>query len=259
LVRRHSLIAFFVLAYLLSWWIYPLLKFSPLLGIFGLFGPALAAIIMAAVVEGKSGVKALLSRAVRWRVGLPWYVIALGLPTVLSLVTAGLSYLLGTSESVRVGTLAPVELVLFVLVVGEELGWRGYALPLLLEKRSALTASLILGVLWGLWHLPTFLVPGTPQYGLPLTAFVILTIEYSILMTWVFLHTHGSVLIATLFHGAINLSQGFFLGGIEGASRYWLLSIVYGVAALIAAVVLGLNASRRTPATSPAKVPANDA
>jgi hypothetical protein len=140
--------------------------------------------------------------------------------------------------------------MLFVLVVGEELGWRGYALPLLLEKRSAVTASLILGVLWGLWHLPTFLVPGTPQYGLPLTAFVLLTIEYSILMTWVFLHTLGSVLIATLFHGAINLSQGMFLGGVDGASRYWLLSIVYGVAAVIAAVALGLKASKRASVES---------
>ena len=90
----------------------------------------------------------MLSRVVLWRVGLPWYVIALGLPTVLSIATA----------------------------------------------------------------------------------FVLLTIEYSILMTWVFLHTLGSVLIATLFHGAINLSQGMFLGGVDGASRYWLLSIVYGVA-----------------------------
>ena len=76
-----------------------------------------------------------------------------------------------TSESIRVGALAPIELVLFVLVVGEELGWRGYALPKLLEKRSALTASLILGVL---------------------TAFVLLTIEYSILMTWVFVHTSAA-------------------------------------------------------------------
>jgi membrane protease YdiL (CAAX protease family) len=148
-VRRHPLIAFFVLAYLLTWWIYPLLKFSPLLGIFGLFGPALAAIIVAAVTEGKPGVKALLSRVVRWRVGLPWYVIALGLPTVLSLATAGLYYLLGASEFVKVGALSIFDFVLFVLVVGEELGWRGYALPLLLEKRSPLTASLILGVLWG--------------------------------------------------------------------------------------------------------------
>lgn len=184
-MRKHPLIAFFVLAYLLTWWIYPLLRFSPLLGIPGLFGPALAAIIMAAVTGGKAGVKALLSRVVLWRVGLPWYVIALGLPTVLSIATAGLSYLLGASKSTQVGALTVLELVLFVLVVGEELGWRGYALPLLLEKRSAVTASLILGVLWGLWHLPTFVVPGTPQYGLPLAAFVLLTIEYSILMTWV--------------------------------------------------------------------------
>lgn len=252
-MRKHPLVAFFVLAYLLTWWIYPLLRYSPLLGIFGLFGPALAAIIMAAVTDGKAGVKALLSRVVRWRVGLPWYVVALGLPTVLSLVTAGLSYLLGVSESVQVGVFTGIELVLFVAVVGEELGWRGYALPLLLEKRSTLTASLILGVLWGLWHLPTFLVPGTPQYGLPLSAFVLLTIEYSILMTWVFLHTRGSVMIATLFHGAINVSQGLFLGNVEGATRYWLLSVVYGVAAVVAAVVLGLKAQSVSRSQIPAK------
>lgn len=251
-MRKYPLIAFFVLAYLLTWWIYPLLRFSPLLGIFGLFGPALAAIIMAAITEGKAGVKALLGRVVRWRVGLRWYAIALGLPTVLSLATAALHYLLGAPEFIQVGALTVFDVVLFVLVLGEELGWRGYALPLLLENRSAVTASLILGVFWGLWHVPTFLVPGTPQYGLPLSAFVLLTIEYSILMTWVFLHTRGSVMIATLFHGAINVSQGLFLGNVEGATRYWLLSIVYGIAALIVAVVLGLNASRRSAATSPA-------
>jgi membrane protease YdiL (CAAX protease family) len=185
-------------------------------------------------------------------------VIALGLPTVLAMATAGLSYLLGLSEFIRAGQVSVLDFVVFVLVVGEELGWRGYALPLLLEKRSAGTASLILGLIWGIWHLPTFVIPGTPQYGLPFAAFVLLTIEYSILMTWVFLHTRGSVLIATLFHGAINLSQGFFLGGVEGASRYWLLSIVYGVAALIAAVVLGLNASRNSAVASSAGVQAKD-
>jgi uncharacterized protein len=259
LVRKQPLIAFFVLAYLLTWWIYPLLKFSPLLGIFGLFGPALAAIIMAAVTDGKAGVKALLSRVVLWRVGLPWYVIALGLPTVLSLTTAALAYLLGETEFIRVGALAPIELVLFVAVVGEELGWRGYALPRLLEKFPPLMASLILGVLWGLWHIPTFLVPGTPQYGLPLSAFVLLTIEYSILMTWVFLHTAGSVLIATVFHGAINLSQGILLAGVDGATRYWLLCIVYGVAALIVAFVLGLRTRKRSADDSRTSVQATDA
>jgi uncharacterized protein len=253
-VRKHPLIAFFVLAYLLTWWIYPLLRFSPLLGIFGLFGPALAAIIMAAVTEGKPGVKALLRRTVLWRVGVPWYVIALGLPILLSLATAALAYLVGASEFIRVGALAPIELVLFVLIVGEELGWRGYALPKLLEKRSPLIASLILGVLWGLWHVPTFVIPGTPQYGLPATAFMLLTIEYSILMTWVFLHTQGSVLIATLFHGAINLSQGALVGTLDGATRYWLLCIVYGVAAIIAAIALARNTQRKRVAASGSQI-----
>lgn len=247
-MRKHPLIAFFVLAYLLTWWIYPLLRFSPLLGIPGLFGPALAAIIMAAVAGGKSGVRALLSRVVLWRVGVRWYVIALGLPTVLALAAAGLHYLVGGSTLVQMGAVSALDFVVFVLVVGEELGWRGYALPLLLQSRSAVTASLILGVLWGLWHLPTFFVPGTPQYGLPLPAFLLLTIEYSILMTWLFLHTKGSVLIATLFHGAINLSQGIFLGGIDGATRYWLLSIVYGAAALGVAIFALRSKSLQVPA-----------
>jgi uncharacterized protein len=247
-VRKHPLIAFFVLAYLLTWWIYPLLRFSPLLGIPGLFGPALAAIIMAAVTGGKSGVKHLLSRVALWRVGVRWYVIALGLPTVLSLAAAGVHYLFDGSRPLQIGAVTALDFIVFVLVVGEELGWRDYALPLLLEQRSAVTLSLILGVLWGLWHLPRFLVPGTPQYGLPLPAFVLLTVEYSILMTWVYLQTKGSVLIATLFHGAINLSQGLFLGGIEGASRYWLLCIVYGVAALVVAVFALGSTSLRKPA-----------
>jgi uncharacterized protein len=117
-VRKHPLIAFFVLAYLLTWWIYPLLRLSPLLGIFGLFGPALAAIIMAAVTGGKSEVKALLSRVVLWRVAVRWYVIALGLPTVLSLAAAGLYYLFDGSRPVQIGAVSVLDFIVFVLVVG---------------------------------------------------------------------------------------------------------------------------------------------
>jgi membrane protease YdiL (CAAX protease family) len=135
--------------------------------------------------------------------------------------------------------------VVFVLIIGEELGWRGYALPRLLAERSALTASLILGALWGAWHLPTFFVPGAPQYGLPFSAFVFLTMAYSVLIGWVYVHTEGSVLVATLLHGAINLSQGFFLGGVGPAREYWLLAGVYGAAALAVALVFGSNLSRR--------------
>ena len=160
LIRRYPLTTFFVLAYALSWLVYPLLQVSPLLGFAGLFGPALAAAIIVAAAEGKSGLRDLLGRILRWRVGVRWYVVALGLPAVLALVTAGVHLLLGAPTPVALGQLSILEPILFVLVVGEEIGWRGYALPRLLATRSMLWASLILGVLWGAWHLPTSLYRG---------------------------------------------------------------------------------------------------
>jgi membrane protease YdiL (CAAX protease family) len=135
--------------------------------------------------------------------------------------------------------------VVFVLIVGEELGWRGYALLRLLAERSALAASLILGTLWGAWHLPTFFVPGAPQYGLPFSAFVLLTMAYSVIIGWVYVHVRGSVLIASLLHGSITLSQGFFLGGVDLAREYWLLAAAYGAAVLAVALVFGANLSRK--------------
>ncbi len=142
------------------------------------------------------------------------------------------------------GNARATDLIVFVLVVGEELGWRGYAFPKLTEKFSARTASLILGVLWGVWHLPTFVIASMPQYGRPFGAFLVMTVSYSVLLGWAFLHTRGSVLIATQFHGAINLSQGFFLGGMDPAMQYWLLALVYGVAAVVVALALGPDLAR---------------
>jgi membrane protease YdiL (CAAX protease family) len=223
----------------------PLGDGAPLWGFPALFGPALAAVIVAALTDGRPGLRDLLGRLVRWHVGARWYAVALGLPMVLALTAAGLHFLLGAQTSVDIGGLAVLNFVVFVLIVGEEMGWRGYALPRLLAKRSALAASLIVGVLWGAWHLPTFFVPGAPQYGLPFSAFVFLTMAYSVLFGWVYVHTEGSVLVATLLHGAINLSQGFFLGGVDPAREYWLLAGVYGAAALAVALVFGTNLSRR--------------
>ena len=243
-VKRHPLAVFFGLAYALTWPTIPLVSVSPLLGLPGLFGPALAAIVVTGLTGGKADLKDLLGRIVRWRVGTRWYAIALGLPVVLTLATGGIHLLIGAPAALRLGTLSLLEPILFVLVVGEELGWRGYALPRLLARRSALAASLILGVLWGVWHLPTFFVPGAPQHGLPIPAFVLLTVAYSVLFTWIYLHTRGSVLIATLFHGAINLSQGLFLGGLDPARVYWLLAAVYTAAALVLVVATGSGLSR---------------
>ncbi|HEX5699289.1 MAG TPA: type II CAAX endopeptidase family protein [Rubrobacter sp.] len=250
IVERHPLISFFVLAYGLTWPVIPLVSVSPLLGLPALFGPAIAAIIVSVVTQGKTGLKDLLGRLMRWRVGARWYAIALGLPAVLASTAAGVHLLLGGTAAIRFGGLSVLNFVVFVLVVGEELGWRGYALPRLLVGRSALAASLILGVLWAAWHLPTFFVPGAPQYGLPFLAFLLFTVAYSVLFSWVYVHTRGSVLIATLFHGAINLSQGFFLGGIEPAREYWLLTFVYGVAVLAVALMFGSKLSRNASSGS---------
>lgn len=249
-MRRFPLMAFFVLAYALTWWVYPLMWINPLIGLLGLFGPALAAIIVTAATEGGAGVRALLSRIVRWRIPLPWYLVALGLPALIALLAAACADLFGPAV-IRVGTLSVIDFVLVVLVVGEELGWRGYALPKLLERFSPLVASLIVGAVWWLWHLPLFFIANTPQFGQPTVAFLIMTTAYSILLTWVFLRTRGSVLIATLFHGAINVWQGFFLAGTDPASRYWWLALAYGSVALLLAVVLGPELSRR-PRADPA-------
>jgi hypothetical protein len=202
-VRRHPLVAFFVLAYALTWPLIPLVTVSPLWGFPALFGPALAAVIVAAITDGRAGLKDLLSRLVRWRVGARWYAVALGLPMLLAITAAGLHLVLGAPTFVTFGEL------------------------------------------WGAWHLPTFFVPGAPQYGLPFSAFVLLTMAYSVVIGWVYVHARGSVLIASLMHGAINLSQGFFLGGVDPASEYWLLAAVYGVAALGVALAFGANLSRK--------------
>jgi membrane protease YdiL (CAAX protease family) len=218
---------------------------SPLWGFPALFGPAFAALVVAAVTDGRPGLRDLLGRLVRWRVGARWYAVALGLPMVLALSAAGLNLILGAQTSLNFGGLSFLNFVVFVLIVGEELGWRGYALPRLLAKRSALAASLILGALWGAWHLPTFFVPGTPQHGLPFSVFVLLTMAYSVVIGWVYVQARGSVLIASLLHGAINFSQGFFLGGVHPAKEYWLLAAVYSSAALAVALVFGTNLSRK--------------
>ena len=80
-----------------------------------------------------------------------------------------------------------------------------FAVPKLLDRFSPLVASVVLGVLWWLWHLPTFFIPGTPQYGLSIPAYLVMTTAYSILLTWVWGPTGGSVLVATLVHGMINV------------------------------------------------------
>src|SRR5262245_54805780 len=229
LIKRYPLATYFILAYAFAWSLVLLTNVSLLFGFLALFGPAAAAIIVTAGAEGRAGVRALFQRVAIWRVGLRWYAIALGLPAVLSLGAVGLSLALGAPAEVRFNELSPLTAILFFLVIGEELGWRGYALPRLQARYGALGASLILGVLWAAWHLPNQFIEGLEFYGYGFGAFALYVVAMTVLFTWLANQTRGSVLLAWLFHGAINTL--FFLNtALDIVQRWWLSAAVYGVA-----------------------------
>ena len=232
--RRRPGVVYFVLAYALAWVLYPLIAVNQLFGLLGLFAPAAAAVIASAWIGGRAEVRALLRRltATAWRVGWVWYAVALGLPVLLSLAILGIAILRGAPAAFQISPISPLLLVVFVLVVGEELGWRGFAQPALERTRSPVIAALIVGVLWGLWHLPTFILPGMPQEGIPLPAFLIFTTAASVVLAWLMRRANGSVVIATLFHGAFN-TFGVLTPSLSTAERWWLTAIVYSLAAAI--------------------------
>src|ERR671921_1245458 len=163
-VKRHPLITFFVLTYALSWVAYPMWASGlyPIAPVFS-FGPFLAALVVLAITQGKSGIGGLLRRMVRWRVGLRWYAVALLLPVGIALAATALNVLLGARAPSPAdlggwtGLFSTFALALLIPGAGgtwEEPGWRGVALPGLQARPSALVASLVLGGGWGLWHLP---------------------------------------------------------------------------------------------------------
>jgi membrane protease YdiL (CAAX protease family) len=256
-IRRHPLIAFFVLAYALAWWIWILYAFGiTFLGPIFALGPFLAAIIVTAFTSGKAGLKALLSRMVRWRVGLGWYAAALLLPVAVYLFAVSLNILLGASASTaeQFGSwylIFPLFAysLLFPLsgAFGEELGWRGYALPRVQVRLWALSAALIIGVIQTAWHLPLFMIDrSTPPVPL-----IVGYMGLGILATWVFNNTRGSVLLTMLLHASNNTNVGFFGEMFTGADLVimsWLLAAGWCVAALVVVVVAGpKHLSRKHP------------
>jgi uncharacterized protein len=217
--RGHPLVIFFVLAFAITWVVWVPRAAGVPLGILGqvwTWIPALAALLTAALTGGRGAVRDLGARLVRWRVGWQWYAVVILGPAVFSLAVAGVYVLQGGSWAaalppVLLGEAPLVMLPLFFVILtvtdglGEELAWRGFALPRLLLQHNALVASLILGVLWALWHLPLIWTEGASMYQQPIWLMLVDIPANSVLFTWVFLHTRGSVLLAMLLHGAANL------------------------------------------------------
>lgn len=248
-VQRNPLVTFFALAYVLSWWPWLLSAANPFYPLFPL-GPMVAALILTVVANGRGGLRALLAKAVQWRVNLRWYGVILLLPVALGLSAFALNLLLGAPLPVAAQwspwhAILPTLLIqLLFIQVGEEIGWRGFALPRLLEGRSALAASLILGLLWTGWHLPAY-VSGT--IAVILIPFPLVS---TFLFTWLYQHTDGSVLIAILFHSWINTVAAVFFPLFSGPffdQMLWLFVGVYVLAAAVVVVTAGRNL-RRQPA-----------
>lgn len=246
-IRASPLAAFFLLAYALTWPLAALTGINLGFGLLGLFGPAAAAIIVARASQGAVGVSSLLEKVRIWRVAPVWYAIAFLLPLAVSGVVSLIALAVGRATSVHLSPLSPIGLVLFVLVLGEELGWRGFALPRMIERFGVGRASLLLGLLWGFWHFPTFFLKGAPQAEVPIIAYVAYTTALAGAFTWIWVHTRGSVLLATLFHGAVNLI-GFTASGLAAGDRMWLTAGVWAAAAIL---LLALGQERRTPVPSP--------
>lgn len=216
------------------------------------YGPSMAGIIMAAWTEGWAGVRRLLARAVPTLTALPWYVAVLvGYPAAAAAVTWLLmpDSLGGLPPWGRLVSLVPVTLVLDTGPLGEEFGWRGFALPRMLRRWPPTSAALILGVIWFAWHLPTFFISTLSQSHLSIPVFLVNSLSLSILMTWLQLRTRGDLFVMILVHLMANYCGAI---GIPFSAE---VTAEVAVAALILAVGgLGPSAApastttgRRTP------------
>ena len=261
------LVLFFALAFGIAWGIWFVMRVAaiqPILGpnfstspgylllLVGIAGPTWAALLVSSLAPGRADRGALVRRLLCWRARVRWYLIALGLPLLLALVTAVCYTLAGRRgfAGLQVGPLLGLApQLLWTLVLGgpleEELGWRGFAFPLLRARTNAVVSSLIIGVLWGLWHLPLFLLPGTSQYVLVtqhpsgilwFVGFVVQTTALSVLFGWLVTRTNESVPIAMVFHTAANTAYSVL--AILGVYPAWQVLLCYVGLLVLTAVLM---------------------
>jgi membrane protease YdiL (CAAX protease family) len=246
-VDRHRRVAFFALAYLFSWypWLIALARGTatgpnPL-------GPFIAAVSVLALADGWQGVRALFARIFRGRIGLRYYAVVFALPIALCAIAAGLTSAVGFHPgALPAGAWRELpERFIFIFLfigLGEEPGWRGFALPELQRCHSPLMASLILAPLWAVWHLPLF---GHEFAWAVVPAFLLSLLGGTLVQTWLFNHTCGSVLAQMLLHATVNTVGGglmFPLFRDRGLLALW---SVYAVVWLAVGLLLILPSTRK--------------
>jgi membrane protease YdiL (CAAX protease family) len=256
--KRHSLVLYFILAYVITWtfeiplaavkqgWTHLTIPFA--IHYLGGFGPMLAALIVLGITEGSIGIRKLFNGLLKWRVGAGWILFCVLSPVAMfalaALVTRATSgewpnlYLLGKVEYLPyLGIVGAMILWFLTWGLGEEIGWRGFALPRLQKNHSALAATVILGTIHAFWHLPAFFYKDTYMAmglvaGLPMLLLSI--IAAAILFTWIFNSTRGSILMVALFHALFDMLSVSKAGG---ASTPAVMSAVVWILAVVVVIV----------------------
>ena len=213
---------YFFYVFALSWICFALAVLVPPIGSFifliGVFMPGLISIWLTGVREGTQGLQRFFTRIFEWRVGWQWYAFALLYMLAIRFAAAGIQ---------RVATGAwpqfshPEWMLLLLAVIvstpvqaGEEVGWRGYALPRLGARIGYAWGSLLLGAVWAIWHLPTFfMLPGNGNYHQSFPLFFVGVCAISIAMGWLYVHSSGSVLLAMIMHSAIDQTHEIVQSG----------------------------------------------
>lgn len=246
---------FFILTFGLAWAIWlPVIFFAPQYLLFaiipGAWAPTLAALLVIGATQGRAGVRAFLKRLWHWRVGWRWYGVVLFSIAILAYIALGLYVVFfdGHLNPLNLPPNTPPEawpvaiVIVFIVNIfvggplAEDIGWRGYALPKLRERMNTVSASLVIGVIWVVWHSPFFWIAegGVAVGQVPFVWFALLTTAWSVLFAWVYVNTH-SILMPVLFHAAVNTTLGTL--GVLGSPSEDLTPIVLNTLVTWAAVL----------------------
>jgi uncharacterized protein len=247
-----AITTFFCLTFLFSWSLgFAAIYLKPsapdlsvVISIMSGFGPTIAAVLTVAFFNGFNGLVTWLKHALNWSVGWQWYALAFFAPPLVMFLAQVMHWALGgtipTSPAAGHIPLAIANFGFVFLIggpLGEELGWRSYALPALKSKVGWRGASLIIGAIWGIWHLPMFLTMGTAQFSMGFPMFALNILAGSVLFAWLFMKTSGSVVPAFIAHTSLNAWAGI-LSIIPTAETERPYALVTGILVAIAAWLL---------------------
>lgn len=260
-MKRHPVLAFVILSFVLSWsfWVPLVLGLQGRMRfvmepykyqMWGAYGPFFAAVIVAAANGGLEQFRKMLSRFFIWRVSVIWYVVALLLPAVIGLLITGIHMILGGHapeygwppiyQRVLPGILGKYDAWTILVpyffyhlatstAIAEEFGWRGFVLPKLQSRYSALASSVFIGLVWGLWMWPVYLTQGNGPGVIPYYIGLLGVIPAAIVSTWLFNNAAGSLLILVLFNNAAKVTDLFLAmppaHPLIAPLAYWIVAV----------------------------------